>query len=139
MIEKDIRRLAFTISKGNKPNESDIQALNGVIKYVNDEKERTLNNYHLFARMYISQFKNVLIKSGGNYQLSAKSILDVVQIDLNDHLDRLILEANQIYLEKDIEEKGVDSDFNISNYDKEKMKDKIIQLINNIIEDYGSQ
>ena len=137
MIEKDIKRLQFTFSKGYTPNDNDFDALDSIIKYVNKEKQRELNNYQLFAKLYISQFKNVLIKSDGNYQLAAKSILDVVQMDLNDQLDRLILEANQIYLEKDIKEKGVDSDFNISKYDKEKMKDKIIQLINNIIEDYG--
>tara|TARA_R110000803_G_scaffold76454_1_gene141083 strand:+ start:18954 stop:19385 length:432 start_codon:yes stop_codon:yes gene_type:complete len=138
MIEKDIKRLQFTFSKGHIPNDNDFDALDSIIKYVNKEKQRELNNYHLFARMYVSQFKNVLIKSGGNYQLASKSILDIVQMNLNDQLDRLILEANQIYLEKDIKEKGVDSDFNISKYDKEKMKDKIIQLINNLIEDYGT-
>ena len=136
MVVNNIKRLSYTFSKGNKPNQNDIEALNGVIDYVNKEKERELNNYHLFAKMYISVFKDTLIRSDGNYTLASKTIVDIVRIDLNNQLDRLVDEANQIFLLKDIKENDLDSEFNTTKYDKEKMKTKIIELISNIIEDY---
>jgi len=100
MINKDINRLKYTFSRGYKPNENDVEALNNIIKYVNKEKERDLNNYHLFAKLYINAFKSVLISSEGNYLLASKSIKSILQIDLDDHLNRLIDEANIIFLEK---------------------------------------
>ena len=137
MVSKDIDRLKYTFSKGNKINQNDIKALNGIIEYVNLEKERQLNNYQLFAKMYVSVFKDTLIRSEGNYQLASKTIVTILRMDLNDQLERMIDEVNQIWLEKDIKEKGLDSDFNTEKYDKEQMKARIIELISNLIEDYG--
>ena len=96
MIANNIKRLSYTIGKGNKPNANDIEALNGVIEYVNQEKERSLNNHQLFAKLYINAFKDILIKSNGNYQLASDSLLSVIRIGLNDQIDRLIEETNQI-------------------------------------------
>ena len=136
MISKDIDRLKYTFSKGNKINQNDIEALNGFIEYVNKEKERELNNHHLFAKLYVNAFKDILIRSEGNYQLASKSLLGVVRIDLNDHLDRLIIECNQIWLEKEIK---TNDSLNVEypNYDKEQMKNRIVELISNLIEDFG--
>lgn len=38
---KSINRLAYTISKGNKPNASDMEALNDIIDHVNKENEKS--------------------------------------------------------------------------------------------------
>ena len=77
MIQKQIDRLKFTFSKGNKPNATDFEALNGIIEYVNSEKERERNNNHLFAKIFLSQFKNDFIK---NYWFTP---IDVTMRDAN--------------------------------------------------------
>ena len=38
---KAINRLAYTISNGNKPNATDVEALNQLIEYINKEKQNT--------------------------------------------------------------------------------------------------
>ena len=136
---KALSRLIYTISNQNKPNQADADALNEVIAYVNAEKERTLVNNRLFAKLYINALRNDIIKSNGNYQLAIDSLRSVSQISLEDQLSRLVTDSNQIFLEneiKHIENETEMIDFTYPKYDADKMKDKIKQLITNLIEDY---
>lgn len=43
----------FKSKKGFTPNDNDINALNSVLKWINNQKKETLNNNHLFAKLYI--------------------------------------------------------------------------------------
>ena len=95
-INKDIDRLKYTFSKGNKINQNDIQALNGLIEYVNDQKERELNNHHLFAKVIIYVFKHELIRTDGNYHLSLSTLNSILRIDLDAHFDSFHTEINTI-------------------------------------------
>lgn len=53
-IEKSIQRLSWRFGNGNfTPNQNDINALNGIIEWVNDQRKITLNQNHLFAKLYI--------------------------------------------------------------------------------------
>lgn len=52
-IDKNIERLGFTLSNGNKPNQSDIDALNNVIEWVEKHRSDTIRNNQLFAKLYI--------------------------------------------------------------------------------------
>lgn len=52
-INQSIKRLSFTLQKGNKPNSKDVEALNTIIEWVNSVKNDTLNNNQLFAKLYI--------------------------------------------------------------------------------------
>ena len=112
---KAINRLAYTISNGNKPNASDVEALNQLIDYVNKEKQRELNNNRLFAKLYVNVFKNDLIKNNGNYKATVDSLKSTCRIGLDEQLNGLVREANAIYLQNEIESYTKDiSTFRIS-------------------------
>lgn len=136
---KALNRLIYTISKQNKPNQTDVDALNEVIAYVNAEKERTLVNNRLYAKLFINSLRNDIIRSNGNYQLSIDSLRSIARISLDDQLSRLVTDSNQIFLEneiKNIENEDKMIDFDYPKYDTDKMKDRIKELISNLIEDY---
>lgn len=133
MIANDIKRLSFTIGKGNKPNATDIEALNGIIEYVNKERERQFNRNDLFAKLAISILKQDIIKSGGNYKLAMKTLVDLCKIDLDDTLDRFVLEVNVLQLENEINEKGIDGFNDYPKWDKTLLKEKMIEIITNLL------
>ena len=140
MIEKDIKRLAFTISKGNKPNQNDAEALNGVIEYVNDEKKRHINNYHLFAKLFVNVLRNDLIRNDYDYRLITNSLDMVLRMDLEEHIEGLVGDISQNELLKDVD--GMTEDDILENvkfpkFNENKMRNKIIDLIGNLVEDYG--
>lgn len=135
---KAINRLAYTISKGNKPNANDAAALNEIIDYVNKEKERELDNNMLFAKLYINAFKNSLIKNKGNYKDIVASLKSICRISFEDQLDGLVREANAIHLEQEIEAFTKDiSKFKYPKYNIEDMKNKFKSTIGNLIEDFA--
>jgi len=135
---KAINRLAYTISNGNKPNASDVEALNQLIDYVNKEKQRELNNNRLFAKLYVNVFKNDLIKNNGNYKATVDSLKSTCRIGLDEQLNGLVREANAIYLQNEIESYTKDiSTFEYPKHDETKMKNRLKDLIGNLIEDYS--
>lgn len=135
---KAINRLAYTISNGHKPNASDVEALNQLIDYVNKEKQRELNNNRLFAKLYVNVFKNDLIKNNGNYKATVDSLKSTCRIDLDEQLNGLVREANAIYLQNEMENYTKDiSKFEYPKHDETKMKNRLKDLIGNLIEDYS--
>ena len=162
MVKKDIYRLVYTISNGNKPNEADINALNGVIEYVNKEKERQLNDHHLFAKLYISRFKSEMKRRNGNYQMVADDLRRDIAIDVMSHLELFHQDMNMIEFGKLTDRLGMSSkhpalvteeenenDKRIINenakeitevmthFNKEDVINRIEIVMNNLIEDYG--
>ena len=135
---KAINRLIYTISNGNKPNQTDVDALNDVIKYYNSERERQFTNNRLFAKLYINVLKNDIIKNNGNYQPIIKSLKSTCRISLNDQLDGLIRESNAIYLQNEFDNYIGDIDkFEYPKYKPDAMKEKLKDMIVNLIEDYN--
>ena len=135
---KAINRLAYTISNGNKPNTSDVEALNQLIDYVNKEKERELNNNRLFAKLYVNVFKNDLIKNNGNYKATVDSLKSTCRIGLDEQLNGLVREANAIHLQNEMENYTKDiSNFEYPKHNEDKMKNRLKDLIGNLIEDYS--
>ena len=122
---KAINRLAYTISNGNKPNATDVEALNQLIEYINKEKQRELNNNILFAKLYVNTFKNDLIKNKGDYKNTVQSLKSTCRISFDDQLDGLVREANAIHLEQETAAFTKDiSTFEYPKYDVNKMKYK---------------
>ena len=135
---KSINRLAYTISKGNKPNASDMEALNEIIDYVNKEKERELRNNKLFAKLYVNAFKNSLINNNGNYKATVSTLKSVCRVGLEEQLDGMVREANAIDLQNNIKEFEDDiSKFNYPKYDNEGMKNRMKETIGKLIEDFA--
>lgn len=74
-----IKRLSFTTSNGNKANDSDVDALNVIIQWINREKEERLNyNWH-FAKITVYMYINLLIYHKGNKQICEREIQEVLE------------------------------------------------------------
>ena len=133
MIQKQIDRLKYTFTKGNKPNQTDFEALNGFIKYVNDEQERKVANNHLFAKLFISVFKNDLIKSEGNYQYIIDSLRMAIALPLKDHYNELFEEMNSIELVKFAESKGISLKHPALRTPEEEAKDTELLKVHQVV------
>jgi hypothetical protein len=97
---KALNRLIYTISNQNKPNQNDVDALNELIEYKNNEDKRTLVNNELFAKLFIGVFKSDLIKSKGNYQSSLFTLKTMLKIDIHTQYDSFYNEINLIEFNK---------------------------------------
>lgn len=51
-VDDAIKRLTFTISKQNKPNENDVLALNTIIELLNLTNKKVINENLLFVKLY---------------------------------------------------------------------------------------
>ena len=162
MIQKSIDRLKYTFSKGNKPNQNDFVALNDVINYVNQEKEREIIKNHLFAKLFLNGFKNDLLKNGGNYQMYIDRARIALKISLEEHYEELHGEMNHLEYIKFAKSKGItmkhpvlktqeeeekdiellkthelDLIKHLDHFKKEAVYDRVNKLLNNMIEDYN--
>jgi hypothetical protein len=75
-LKNAIDRLAYTTSKGNKSNETDVIALNKIIDFVNNANEKVVNENHLFVKLYadalIENFRYYNCIEMANKQLNKK-------------------------------------------------------------------
>ena len=55
-------RLGFTLSKGNKPNNTDLEAFNFLVEIFNKTIEKTTQENRLFAKLYILTLKDYTAK-----------------------------------------------------------------------------
>lgn len=64
MCNKAIKRLSWRFSqqKAFKPNENDINALNDVIKHLNESDKKQINDNRLFAKLYIYNLTETIRK-----------------------------------------------------------------------------
>jgi len=51
-LSEAIKRLRYTISKSNKPNKTDAEALNEILKILELEEQKTIQENLLFAKLY---------------------------------------------------------------------------------------
>ena len=176
MISKDIGRIRWRFNnclvgkdgkKREEPlpmyiNSDDLEALNGIIEYVNKEKERQLNNYHLFAKLYISSYTKEIYKTKGNYQLIADSLRMTLKRPLESIYDDFHQQINETEFEniskvlglsdkhpilrtdqenendeKIIKENAEDLTKALTHYNKEDVYNRLNSLLTNLIEDYG--
>ena len=85
-----LKRLHFTISKGNKPNQLDIEALNQIIRDQKKQAEETTKDHYLFAKLYA-----VVLRSNteflGDIVEANKVVNDILSNSLEEQLRRLLL------------------------------------------------
>ena len=85
-----LKRLHFTISKGNKPNQLDIEALNQIIRDQKKQAEETTKEHYLFAKLYA-----VVLRSNteflGDITEANRVVNDILSNSLEEQLRRLLL------------------------------------------------
>ena len=135
--KKNINRLSWRFGEGKAftPNQNDIDALNGLINYVNNEKQRELNNHYLFAKLFINEFKNDIIKSKGDYKLAISTLRSVLQIDLKEHYKAFNTEINQVWLEK--QNASTIKDFTYPKWTAAESDQRLNEVLTNLIESYA--
>lgn len=77
------KRLSFTISKQNKPNQNDLEALKTIAEYVDLSKKECLVEDYLFAKIYAYSF----LKEVSYYKDSFKYGYTITQKQLHKILD----------------------------------------------------
>ena len=96
-VKEALNRLAFTIQKQNKPNATDIEAFNEIVKWISTSNEKIVNDNLLFAKLYL-----VVLKEFSNHYQSVdfanKEISKELSKPLGFHIERLKQQLNSIEL-----------------------------------------
>jgi hypothetical protein len=77
-IKEAIQRLSFTVSKQNKPNTTDAEALNKILEYVNATIKKEVNENELFAKLYVYSLINETVFYKGDIDLAQKRINEIL-------------------------------------------------------------
>lgn len=97
-IKEAINRLGYTISKQNKPNANDADALNSIIEFVNLSNKQVVKENELLAKMYCFVLKDFLFYYK-NVNFASKQInKDILSKPLQYHLEclKINLETNEL-------------------------------------------
>jgi len=82
--DKAFERLIFTISKQNKPNQTDLEALKCIAEYVDNSKKQEIRDGYLFAKMYCYNFIHEIQHLKDSYLFNYK----ITQNNLHEYLKR---------------------------------------------------
>jgi len=97
--DKAIERLAFTISKQNKPNQTDLDALKIIAEFVENSKKQEVTRNYLFAKLYVNTFLNetLFLKDSLNngYVNSQKIISRILKLSLKDNIKYCMDKLNE--------------------------------------------
>ena len=85
-VKRALDQLIFKFKKVWNPTQSDVDALNSIITFVDDKHKQQINNYELFAKLYIFVYQEFL----RNHNTTVFN--SVPQKELNKLLDRPIEE-----------------------------------------------
>lgn len=91
-ISDAIKRLCFTISKQNKPNGTDADALNSIIDFMNLSNDKVIKENNNLAKMYCFLLRSFLVHYK-DIDFSTDIILkDILNKNLDYHLQMLQIE-----------------------------------------------
>lgn len=96
-IKEAINRLGYTISKQNKPNTTDADALNSIIEFINLSNKEVVKENELLSKMYCFVLKEFLFYYK-NVNFAAKQInKDIFSMPLEYHLEclKINLDTNE--------------------------------------------
>lgn len=118
-LKEAIQRLSFTVSKQNKPNPTDAEALNKILEYVNGTIKKEINENELFAKLYVYLLLNEVVFYKGDVDMGQKRINEVLQIPLIDMYENFRMSFNAIALNNFLHENGL-SEKHPLQYNKEE-------------------
>jgi hypothetical protein len=117
-IQDAIKRLSYTISEGNKPNDTDKIALNKLIRDHNQNAKESVEHHLLFAKMYAVMLKTNT-EFHGDVQAANKDLNKILRDPLEFHLENLRMVLRYTNVKNMFESKGiVDPLLNHGNYER---------------------
>lgn len=106
-----ITRLAYTIGKGHKPNETDKLALNSIISFINKSDKEAAQENLSFAKLYIHLLQNFLLHYNYDIDFANKQLNKELSYPLSYHVQLLTEHLKSGEMSKMFKEKGIVDDF----------------------------
>jgi hypothetical protein len=122
-IKEAINRLGYTISKQNKPNSTDADALNSIIDFINNTNKVEVQENKLFAKLYIMNFITQM-RIVRDFDLAQSNVNKILKMPLDGLYNEFRKEANVLEIKNYFESKGLKDTWSMmSNFDlKENFK-----------------
>jgi len=95
---ESIKRLRFTFGKQNKPNETDIVALNTILKSIDDFQKKGIEDNRVFAKILCLYIKDKYYASNQNINESLKFLSQELKLPLDVHIEILASKINSTQL-----------------------------------------
>lgn len=108
-INKSIERLIYTISKQNKPNNNDAEALNNIILFYNEVTGAEIKKNLLFAKLYIFLYSN-FIKSYQSDDIAQSKIHEVLDTDIDILFLQLKDDLNSLEITDFFKRQGIENE-----------------------------
>ncbi len=89
-LKEAFSRLGFTISKQNKPNQSDADALNSLLEHFKKSEEKTIQENLLFAKLYTFLLKELVINYN-DVDFANKQINKILSEPMDFHIEILLV------------------------------------------------
>lgn len=121
-IKESIKRLGFTISKQNKPNSTDADALNTIIEFVNNTTKEEVNQNELFAKLYVMNFITQM-RIVRDFDLAQKNVHKILKMSLTGLYTEFRREANVLEIKNYFENLGLNKNYGLV---KESKDDEIL-------------
>lgn len=90
-LKEAFSRLNFTISKQNKPNQTDADAFNLILNHCKASEEKTIQENLLFAKLYAFLLENLVIKYN-NVDEANKIINRILSEPMNLRVEMLLIQ-----------------------------------------------
>lgn len=123
-LKEAIQRLSFTVSKQNKPNATDAEALNKILEYLNNSIKKEVNENEMFAKLYVYLLLNEVVFYSGDVDMSQRKINDVLKIPLIDMYENFRMSFNSIALNNFLHENGLSEKHPLLYDPREEQKNK---------------
>lgn len=105
-IAQSINRLSYTIKNQNKPNTSDVSALNEVISFINQTTKTEVHENELFAKLYVSNLI-MQLRLTSNLDLAQKNVNKILKMKLITLYEHARMDVNVVEIKDYFNNKGM--------------------------------
>ena len=127
-IAQSINRLSYTIKNQNKPNTSDVNALNEVISFINQTTKQEVHENELFAKLYVSNLI-MQLRLTSNLDLAQKNVNKILKMKLITLYEHARMDVNVVEIKDYFNNKGMLHPYSNENI---KLNSKLAAEINPI-------
>lgn len=132
-LKQSVNRLIWrftdsnSLKNGFKPNQTDVDALNSILEFINKTNETTVQENRIFAKMYISYFC-LQLRVTQDFDLAQKKTNHVLNTPLTTLYELLRVEANTCEIRNFFQSKGIDTTSLLESAKIEANKAKISEV-----------